>query len=376
MRYWILIFSLISSSVLQAIEIDDTQFNQKDGFDLVTREDGLLFSRDTPEGKAYVDLVIKYEPDGRRLTPIIRQLGMGRGAVMENLDPQYLFWVGDRDLEKRPDGWMIFFDRVPTRPYSVEQGQLRPKNITVSSSEHRATIELDGLKSSSFSGSLAFHFYDGSPFIHMEARVSTQRPATAFLYHTGLSVADTEGLRLNWYDSQDDPKSKSVDQDSAQVYQTRYRSIGLGSGNGSVVISPLPHQFLYPLDFVENYGYNWAGREYLDMIDGFSFGIRQPPIGDRRYVPWVNAPPGTEQKLGVFLFLSKNSCHQNLDTVQKYTRNDTFKPLPDYKTFTSHYHVEHSLDYMAKQEEQKTEDIPAGLLNPEFVDFFKRMGVD
>ena len=78
---------------------------------------------------------------------------------------------------------------------------------------------------------------------------------------------------------------------TAGVYQTRYRSIALSSQTGSVAISPFPHQFLYPLDFVENYGYNWAGEEYLDMIDGFSFGVRQPPIGDRRYVP-PSARPG------------------------------------------------------------------------------------
>ena len=45
---------------------------------------------------------------------------------MEDLDPNYLFWVGDRDLTLR-DGWEIFFDRVPTRPYSVEKGIFHPQ---------------------------------------------------------------------------------------------------------------------------------------------------------------------------------------------------------------------------------------------------------
>ncbi|MFL3657666.1 MAG: hypothetical protein ACJ07L_06375 [Opitutales bacterium] len=112
------------------------------------------------------------------------------------------------------------------------------------------------------------------------------------------------------------------------------------------------------------------------MIDGFAWGVRQPPIGDRRYVPWVNSPPHSEQKLGVLLFVSNLSGHDNLETVQRYTRSDSFKPLPGYKTFTSHYHVEHSLDYIAKQAEQQTTDIPKGLDKPEFVDVFKNMGVD
>jgi hypothetical protein len=376
MKHLILFFTLISATLLQGIEIDSRLFKPQDGFELESTKDGLRFSWNAPEGKAFIDLQVIYQNDGRRLTPMIRQVGIDGKPVLEGLDPQYLLWVGDRDLEKRPDGWMIFFDRVPSRPYSVEKTMLLPKTISVSTQGNRATIEMDGLKSDHFSGSLALHFYQGSPFIHMEARVTTQRPATAFLYHAGLSKANTENLRLNWIDSLDNPKAESISRGRAEVFETRYRSMALSSEAGSVTISPLPHQFLYPLDFVENYGYNWAGEEYMDMIDGFSFGVRQPPIGDRRYVPWVNAPPGTEQKLGVFLFVSRNSGHRNLDTVKTYTRNDTFKPLPGYKTFTSHYHVEHSLDFIQKQEEQKTKDIPSGLLNPEFVGFFHKMGVD
>lgn len=361
--------------VLKAVEIDRKNFDSSDGFELETQKNGLSLAWDTSDGTAFIDLQITPTP-GKANGPLIKAIGVDGKPILSNIDPNYLFWVGDRDLEKRPDGWMIFFDRVPTRPYSVEKGFLSPETISVSSNESRAVIELDGLASTHFSGSLAFIFYKGSPFVQMEARVSTQRPATAFLYHVGLSVPETDGLRLNWIDSLGNPQSADVKQETARVYQTRYRSIALSSPSGSVAISPFPHQFLYPLDFVENYGYNWAGDEYLDMIDGFSFGVRQPPIGDRRYVPWVNAPPGTKQKLGVLLFLSEGSGHQNLDTVRSYTRNDTFKPLDGYKIFSSHYHVEHSLDYIEKQGEQKTEGIPNGLLNPEFVDVFKRMGVD
>lgn len=372
--FLLLLFSF--DPLATGIEMNSIGFNRADGFDLQTRGDGMKISWDAPGGSAFLDLQFSERTGGTPAAPLIRQVGINDNAVMEGLDPNYLFWVGDRDLDKRPDGWMIFFDRVPTRPYSVEKGYLIPKKVSVSTQGDRATIEIGGLKSTHFSGSLVFILYQGSPFIHLEARVSTQRPATAFLYHVGLGKADTNGLRLNWIDSSGNPRATEVKKETANVYRTRYRSLALSSDAGSVVLSPFPHQFLYPLDFVENYGYNWAGDEYLDMIDGFSFGVRQPPIGDRRFVPWVNAPPGTEQKLGVLLFISESSGHQNLDTVRSYTRNDTFKPLPGYKTFTSHYHVEHSLDYLQKQKEQETEEIPNGLENPEFVTFFKDMGVD
>ncbi len=294
---------------------------------------------------------------------------------MEGLDPNYLFWIGDRDLEKRA-GWSIFFDRVPTRPYSVEKGYLIPENVSVSSDGGRARIEIGLLESTHFTGSLNLLFYEGSPYIHMEARVATDREATAFLYHFGLAKPDTAGHRLHWIDPLGKPGSALIGQETAKVYQTRFRSMALSSEVGSVAISPFPHQFLYPLDFAENYGYNWAGHEYLDMVDGFAWGVRQPSIGDRRYVPWVNAPPGTEQSLGTLVFLSAQKGPGILKTVASYTRGDSFKPLPGYKTFTSHYHIEHSLDFMEKQEEQRTKGIPKGLRNPEFVDVFKEMGVD
>lgn len=361
---------------LSAIAIHQSDFSAGNGFQLKAQENGLRFDWQTADGTAFIELQFLQRRGGNPRPPLIKAFGVDNQPVIKGVDPHYLFWVGDRDLEKREDGWMIFFDRVPTRPYSLESGFLDAENVTVSRQNNRATIEIDGLKSHHFSGCLAFIFYQGSPFVHMEARVSTERPATAFLYHVGLRKPDTDGHRLNGIDARGNPWNKPVSSGTAQVYQTRYRSLALSSPSGSLAISPFPHQFLYPLDFADNFGFNWAGDEYQDMIDGFSFGVRQPPMGDRRYVPWVNAPPGTIQKLGVLLFPSNQSGHQNLDTVRQYTRNDSFKPLPGYKTFTSHYHVEHSLDYIAKQEEQGTDDIPLGLQNPEFVDVFRDMGVD
>ena len=357
------------------VELDQQGFSDADGFDLSVREDGLTISWDAPEGRAFMELQFIPRRRGRPPAPLIRAIGVDGIAALEGVDPNYLFWVGDRDLATR-DGWVIFFDRVPTRPYSVEKGYLVPNKVSVSTEGGRATVEIDGLNSVHFSGSLVFKFYHGSPFVHMEARVATDRPATAFLYHVGLGKPDTEGHRIDWIDSLGKSHSTPVVEETANVYETRYRSMALSSATGSLAISPFPHQYLYPLDFAENYGYNWAGNEYLDMIDGFAWGVRQPPMGDRRYVPWVNAQPGSEQKLGVLLFVSGKSGHENLAVVQRYTRNDTFKALPGYKTLGSHFHTEHSQDFENQQSEQNVTGIPEGLEDPEFVQFFKRMGVD
>lgn len=374
-KIWALLAMLAIPSVTFSAEISQQNFNSNDGFELTTEEDGLSLSWDSPEGRATIELQFIPRRGNNAAAPLIKSLGIDGESIIEGVDPNYLFWIGERDLELR-DGWEIFFDRVPTRPYSVEKGYLIPEDVTVSTNGGRATIEISGLNSTNFSGSLAFILYHDSPFVHMEARVSTERPATAFLYHVGLAKPETAGHHLEWIDAYENPQIDSVVNATAKVYQTRYRSMALSNANGSLVVSPFPHQYLYPLDFADNFGYNWAGNEYLDMIDGFAFGVRQPPMGDRRFVPWVNAQPGSVQKLGVLLFLSQQSGLENLEIVTRYTRNDSFKPLPGYKTLSSHYHHEHSMDFINMQQEQNTTGIPAGLENPDFVQFFKRMGVD
>ena len=323
------------STVILAVDITQQGFMANGDFDLTTRDDGLVLQWNAPEGRAYIDLQFIPRRGNSAAAPLIRELGINGESIIEEVDPNYLFWIGDRDLELR-DGWEIFFDRVPTRPYSVEKGYLIPESVNVSTEGGRATIEIEGLSSTNFAGSLVFVLYHDSPFVHMEARVSTERPATAFLYHVGLAKPETEGHHVEWFDAHDNPHIDPILNSTASVYKTRYRSLALSNTNGSLVISPFPHQYLYPLDFADNYGYNWAGAEYLDMIDGFAFGVRQPPMGDRRFVPWVNAQPSSVQKLGVLLFLSEQSGLDNLEIVKRYTRSDSFKALEGYKLSLIH----------------------------------------
>ena len=378
MRFFSTIALLLLTCSATAAELDRSNFNPDDDFNLTATEDGLSITWNSPAGESYIEFQIVPQRGNNAAGPLIKEVGLNGTPSVAGVDPHYLFYVGQRDLELRDfdNGWMIFFDRVHRRPYSVEKGVLTPENITVTSNGSRATVEFDGLQSPNFSGSLAFILYHDSPFVHMEARVSTDRPATAFLYHAALAKPETDGHEIHWIDALGNPQISDIDSSTARVYQTRFRSMAISSDSGSLAISPFPHQYLYPLDFADNYGYNWAGREYLDMVEGFAFGVRQPPMGDRRFVPWVNAEPGSEQKLGVFLFPANTSGHDNLEVVKTYTRSDTFKPLAGYKTFSSHYHHEHSMDVIDQREAQQTSGVPEGLENPDFVEFFKRMGVD
>jgi hypothetical protein len=144
MRLLVLLISIPFCGSLAAIEIDSGDFDSTESFQFTSEEDNLTIKWDAGGTTAQLDLQFIQRRGGTPAAPLIKSLGLDGTTIMEGLDPNYLFWVGDRDLEKQPDGWMIFFDRVPTRPYSVEKGYLTPRNVSVSSEGNRAIIEIDG----------------------------------------------------------------------------------------------------------------------------------------------------------------------------------------------------------------------------------------
>src|SRR5881394_1034640 len=105
----------------------------------------------------------------------------------------------------------------------------------------------------------------------------------------------------------------------------------------SLAVFPAPHQFFYPQDEAYNLKFVWHGRNYGQKVGEYGFGIRQSDTGDKRFVPWFNAPPGTEQRLAVFYLLARGDARRALDAVARYTHEDRYKKLPGHLTFTSHY---------------------------------------
>jgi hypothetical protein len=120
----------------------------------------------------------------------------------------------------------------------------------------------------------------------------------------------------------------------------------------------------------------WTGASGNTQPRGYGFGIHQPLEGDRRFVPWFNAPPGTDQRLGVFYLLSSAAAEPTLDAVARFTRHDRYQKIDGYRTFTSHYHIEHTLEFQKAQRDQNTKGVPAGLETPGLVKTFKARGIE
>lgn len=364
------------------IPVNFDEYDKSSGI-LVSANEGLITAKWKGNGQTnYASFRVSPFFEESRMDPqppLIASIGVIKNGqpkkIFSDLQPEYALFLGERDLEKR-NGWQIFFDYPYKKSYAIQKAILHTKSITVSSVGNRATISFEGLKAGEFEGNLNFTFYQGDALIKMEADLATQHDARAYLYHAGLSTLGHDVKNICYQNNTDEFIRQPSQSEFATPKTTRFRTIIAESENGSLATFPSPHRFLPPLDGVGNYGYNWSGQNYLDLFNGYGWGVRQPIFGDRRQVPWLNSPPGSEQKMGFFLYLDIQKAETVLDKIKKYTHNDRFVDVPGYKKFTSHYHVEHTLDFIKKQEEQNTTDIPKGLENPEFVQLFKKMGVD
>ncbi len=313
--------------------------------------------------------------------PLITSLGIAPKSgparmIATALNPVTLLTIGERDL-KNPAGWVAFFDDPPLRPHETFAVKFGERHLKVTIEGTHTTVTLAAATASTFSGDLRFTFYRNSPLIHAEVVLSTQQDGRAIIYDTGLASAAPIAQSVAWNDVAGKLQRIPLDAAApATPVAVTGRAIVMESKSGCVAAFPAPHQFFYPLDEAFNLKFVWHGRNYSGLVNEWGFGIRQSPEGDKRHVPWFNAPPNTQQHLGVFYLLSSGDAAQTLAQVAQYTRGDHFKKLPGYQTFTSHYHIEHSLEFLRKQKEQATNGVPRGLEIPGFVKTFKSRGVN
>ena len=297
--------------------------------------------------------------------------------------------IGDRDLEKN-GGWTVFFDRMQRKPSEVFRAKIEQKRAIVTSNARRATVTIGDVSAGPFQGQLRWTFYSGNSFVLQEAVLKTERDATAYLYDTGLVCRQTEPTGMSWRDPLGPLKTEGAD----TIGKPRHlavsgRTIAAQFAGGSIGLFPPPHRYFYPLDFSNNLENIWMGPNYGNQGSPFGFGIRHDAKGDKRYVPWFNAPPGTHQELGVFLVFSDGSADQVLEDVARLTRADQFAALPGHVVFTSHFHVEHTREVLNAQKgsdetNSQTGRLPSGgeyripqwLENPGFARTLRDHGVD
>ncbi|MEO6933512.1 MAG: hypothetical protein ABI151_17900, partial [Chitinophagaceae bacterium] len=321
------------------VHIDSKAFSKKAGASFQVSSGSLTINwpaGNSTKGRLIIDL--------ETTKPLFKSIGLQEGSLFKqiatDLDPVFLLTIGKRDLVSQ-NGWNIFFDRVPLKPFTSYKVDFKKQDATLSSVGSRTIVTIGTLSAADFTGNIEITLYHGSPLINIAAVMSTQTDSTAIVFDAGLISKTMNWTDIAWSDV--DNKMQSVKpalQDTSRNEAVKYRTIIGKTTGGSLAVFPGPHQYFYPLDEAFNLRFTWHGNEYRKMVDGYGIGIRQDLYGDNRFVPWFNAPPGTRQRMNFFCLLASAAPALALEEVKKFTHNDRYVALPGYKTMSSHFHNE------------------------------------
>ena len=341
---------------------------------------------------------------GRR-SPLIERVELVEAGsptartLLKDVNPVATLVVGSRvnppPIPPEMSVFNVFFDSPAQRPhqtYRVGWSSPRPdqqpggperKTVRLTNDGERASVALGPIEAGPFRGEWVISVYAGSRLLRVEAVLKTDEQARAITYDAGMVQADPRpdqaapqplGKSFAWIDPKGEWHHEPANPAAPDTpHAVRHRTLLLeGLAGGTVACFPAPHQFFFPRDMTDNLATTWTGTNHRGLTGLASgFGIRQPETGGGNYAPWFNAPPGTDQRLGVFYLLHPGNAEATMAEVLKFTHGDRYPAIPGHKTFSSHYHIAFTVEAM----KQKAQGIDPPQIPP-LVGVFKGLGVD
>ena len=300
--------------------------------------------------------------------PLITAIRTRGKTIMERARPVYFATTG-----KRRGGWDAFFDFPPGHPEGTRSflGEFHPQHVQVESIGDRVELSFDGMKLGIFTGSIRYRFFPGSRLVEQAAVLSTAEPDTAYFYDAGIEMrADRDktaggnmASAISYFDPLGTFRTTTPPYGSERhPLAVKYRAIGARTESGSLAVLAPPHRYLFARDYTTNMGYVW----YTSWRGLRSLGIRQLPDDNSPFYPWMNAPPGTQQRMSLFLLLGAGPTEETLKEVTRYTNGDRFPKLDGYQRFAPHWHLAYTVQAMER-----------GLSwEPPFKSVMKSVGID
>jgi hypothetical protein len=318
----------------------------------------------------------------------LRQAGVELTQDVINKNRWYAFWdaplvlpggpeMRDSAARGRATGAGTFAGRGGTDPQAALQPsravgpQRTPAEIRRADASFHATscsvktdgasleVSFPGLSMGIFSGDLRFTAYRGTNLIRMDAAAKTSEEWIAYKYDAGLKGFSTDATpRVTWHDTGGHPQVHQfggvVNATLARV-KAQNRMIVAEASGGSLALFTPPHTFFFTREKDTNLGYVWYRK---DAPGRYGIGIGMPDREeDAQYVEnfaLYNAPPGTVQKMGVYLYASPETSEPARQAVLAFTHGDAFKPVAGYKTMVNHFH----LDFTGRQRASGSLDTP------------------
>ena len=339
------LFLLIASANLQAKTISVDMSGVKPGPVSVAKSDDTLQIAWEDGAKHHWQAIFSLDS----AKPVIAGVSVDGRSMLAGARPVYRCSTG-----KRTGGWDQFFDHPPLAAEGTHdfRGQFSPIASAVKTVGDRVEVTFDGMRCGSFAGELKYVFYPGSVLVQQVAVMSTQEPDTAYIYDAGIEMRAQADERvggrmdssISYYDTHGELKRITpVYASERHPVEVKYRALAATMGAGSVVVFPAPHRYFFARDYTTNMGFAW----YTSWRGQVGLGIRQLPDDNSPYYPWMNAPPGTKQEMGMFLLLGATSSEDALKQVLSYTHGDRFPHLDGYVTFAPHWHEAYTVQAVA-----------------------------
>ncbi|HEX5283409.1 MAG TPA: hypothetical protein VFW30_04765 [Bryocella sp.] len=282
--------------------------------------------------------------------PLITSISIDQHNIVTLAKPYYRCTTG-----KRTGGWDAFFDFPAGNPAGTRQfmQQFHPSRVTAKTVRNRVEVNFDGMQVGIFSGSLRYTFYPGTSLIQQDAIMSTKEPDTAYYYDAGLEMTAQQDVRagrnmesqISYYDTAGRLQTITPPYGSDRHSLTaHYRTVAARMGAGSIAVFPPPHRYMFARDYTTNQGYLW----YSSWRGRVGLGVHQYPDDDTTIDPWMNAPPGTQQEMSLFLLPSEEDSAATLQKVLAYTHNDRYVHLSGFVTFEPHWHLAYTVQAMER----------------------------
>src|SRR5687767_7423092 len=126
-KYLLLLLAFFVTRLHAQQRVTLNNFNKKNGADVKITKD--RFTVSWPAGRHEKgQLVLNLE----KSKPLFTSLALSSKTIVSDLDPVFLLTVGKRDLVSQ-NGWNIFFDRVPLKPFKSYRIAFDRQNANVSS---------------------------------------------------------------------------------------------------------------------------------------------------------------------------------------------------------------------------------------------------
>jgi hypothetical protein len=283
--------------------------------------------------------------------PLITAIAVDGKDIVTLARPVYRCTTG-----KRSGGWDAFFDFPPENPAGTRRfmQEFHPTTVSARTVGDRVEVSFNGMKVGIFEGQLRYVFYPGTPLIQQIALMSTNEPDTAYFYDAGLQMASAQDVRpggnmgssIAYFDALGKfTEITSPYGSERHTLTVHYRAAAAKMGAGSIAVFPPPHRYMFARDYTTNQGYLW----YTAWRGQVGLGVQQYPDDNTGIDPWMNAPPGTLQEMGLFLLPGAENSEATLRQVLAYTHGDRFPHLDGFVTFAPHWHLAYTMQAMENE---------------------------